>query len=569
MESKDDKAAAYMSATGRQDNGSQAHPESALPSVAAKPGSSATSGEAICHEDGGKCGAGGYCVGCPLIDNARATALTPQAATTEQAGAVGVAVEWQNGSVDLVRGEPKAEVLADWQRRGAVVRTLVYASPAATTASASEIQRLMLELQNHRELAQHWKNMFMAGIQNRAPAPSREAAMPMRWEDRIAQHPDRTAAEYVDAAKDAEIADLRAALAGREAAALDERALMNAAGLLNRAANALRDPARFSCDADELDAAANPLYRAALAQPAAPVVDGELPPLPEPEQVWGRGYTSIQMREYGAACVAAARSARVGDDGLAERTEQKVMMRLHQRGLLNDLTQGAIRILACELRDDLERALRGYVPTPTAQPNIAAMVNRFLGWRLPKDFYPDCGITFKHNEAWGPYPNNWPIGTNLFTADQAKAMFEYVLSAAPSHPEPAGGNAAPPADDYAAFKATVDAEYPMPNSPHESVMQRAVDMRTAFRFGWNAGRRYMGGVQGDVRDALEAQMIAHRIAITPEYEGLWHAEIYGDEESPKARGEGKTPSEAVSNALRASTPADDSQPAVGQEGGAA
>jgi len=71
-------------------------------------------------------------------------------------------------------------------------------------------------------------------------------------------------------------------------------------------------------------------------------------------------------------------------------------------------------------------------------PDIADMVNRFLGWKMPKDFYPDCGITFKHNETWGPYPNAWPVGTNLFTADQAKAMFEYCLLS-PAQQEPAKG----------------------------------------------------------------------------------------------------------------------------------
>ena len=52
------------------------------------------------------------------------------------------------------------------------------------------------------------------------------------------------------------------------------------------------------------------------------------------------------------------------------------------------------------------------------------MVNRFLSWPLPKSFAPDCGITFKPIN----HPNVWPIGTNLFTADQARQMLEHVLS---------------------------------------------------------------------------------------------------------------------------------------------
>ena len=56
-------------------------------------------------------------------------------------------------------------------------------------------------------------------------------------------------------------------------------------------------------------------------------------------------------------------------------------------------------------------------------PDVKAMTNRFLGWKLPEDFGPDCGISFT---PLG-HPNGWPIGTNLFTATQAQAMFEYCL----------------------------------------------------------------------------------------------------------------------------------------------
>ncbi len=67
--------------------------------------------------------------------------------------------------------------------------------------------------------------------------------------------------------------------------------------------------------------------------------------------------------------------------------------------------------------------------------NIDEMVQRFLGWKLPKDFEPDGRITF--NKHYYDFNGNvvtctldspfWPIGTNLFTADQARQMLEYVL----------------------------------------------------------------------------------------------------------------------------------------------
>jgi hypothetical protein len=58
------------------------------------------------------------------------------------------------------------------------------------------------------------------------------------------------------------------------------------------------------------------------------------------------------------------------------------------------------------------------------------MVNRFLGWRLPLDFAPDAGVTFNRTMANGaPRPEAWwPVGTNLLTFDQARAMLEHVLA---------------------------------------------------------------------------------------------------------------------------------------------
>src|SRR5690348_844809 len=63
---------------------------------------------------------------------------------------------------------------------------------------------------------------------------------------------------------------------------------------------------------------------------------------------------------------------------------------------------------------------------------IDRMVDRFLGWKLPKTFGPDAGITFTpsngmtRDEAYDR-PGWWPIGTNLLTADEAHAMFAHCL----------------------------------------------------------------------------------------------------------------------------------------------
>jgi NTP pyrophosphatase (non-canonical NTP hydrolase) len=58
---------------------------------------------------------------------------------------------------------------------------------------------------------------------------------------------------------------------------------------------------------------------------------------------------------------------------------------------------------------------------------IDKMVGAFLGWRLPNDFSPDCHITFNRDRALDN-PNLWPIGTNLFTGEQARLMFEHVIA---------------------------------------------------------------------------------------------------------------------------------------------
>lgn len=51
------------------------------------------------------------------------------------------------------------------------------------------------------------------------------------------------------------------------------------------------------------------------------------------------------------------------------------------------------------------------------------MVSRFLTWNLPQDFAPDGGVSFKPVN----HPNAWPVGTNLLTATQARALLEHVL----------------------------------------------------------------------------------------------------------------------------------------------
>jgi len=59
---------------------------------------------------------------------------------------------------------------------------------------------------------------------------------------------------------------------------------------------------------------------------------------------------------------------------------------------------------------------------------LKAAVDRFLSWKLPATFHPDCGISFdgRGKDARG-FDKGWPVGTNLFTADEARAMLAHCL----------------------------------------------------------------------------------------------------------------------------------------------
>ena len=60
------------------------------------------------------------------------------------------------------------------------------------------------------------------------------------------------------------------------------------------------------------------------------------------------------------------------------------------------------------------------------------MVDRFLCWKLPKDFGPDSGISFAptYFQQGENADLHWPTGTNLLTAVQAKEMFSHCIAGA-------------------------------------------------------------------------------------------------------------------------------------------
>lgn len=72
---------------------------------------------------------------------------------------------------------------------------------------------------------------------------------------------------------------------------------------------------------------------------------------------------------------------------------------------------------------------------------IRHMVNRFLQWKLPADFSPDAGISFKAEYNDSPETmkllglsapcRHEPVGTNLLSATQADEMVRFMLDGLP------------------------------------------------------------------------------------------------------------------------------------------
>ncbi|MBY9051665.1 hypothetical protein K7462_30780, partial [Pseudomonas fluorescens] len=64
---------------------------------------------------------------------------------------------------------------------------------------------------------------------------------------------------------------------------------------------------------------------------------------------------------------------------------------------------------------------------------IKYMVDRFLSWKLPADFNPDGGVSFKKtfNDHLPTPSKHEPSGTNLLDATQATAMVRYMIEGIP------------------------------------------------------------------------------------------------------------------------------------------
>jgi hypothetical protein len=67
------------------------------------------------------------------------------------------------------------------------------------------------------------------------------------------------------------------------------------------------------------------------------------------------------------------------------------------------------------------------------EDQIKHMVNRFLGWKLPRDFNPDGGISYtRPNYHPGVDDRELLSGTNLFDAIQADRMVRHLIEGMPN-----------------------------------------------------------------------------------------------------------------------------------------
>jgi hypothetical protein len=71
-----------------------------------------------------------------------------------------------------------------------------------------------------------------------------------------------------------------------------------------------------------------------------------------------------------------------------------------------------------------------------SEDEIKLMAERFLRWKLPENFNPDGGISFKRmfNEHTAHPMRHEPVGTNLFDYQQAVAMVRHMVEGLPCEP---------------------------------------------------------------------------------------------------------------------------------------
>jgi hypothetical protein len=124
----------------------------------------------------------------------------------------------------------------------------------------------------------------------------------------------------------------------------------------------------------------------------------------------------------------------IDDDLLVMRAKDLVHAQRLNMMMPSDAHRANLRHARMQLLDAAGQTGPSAAPLAVSRETLKAAVNRFLGWRLPHNFQPDCGISFTPVD----HPNSWPTGTNLLSAEQAKEMFEYALKPVEAPPRTDG-----------------------------------------------------------------------------------------------------------------------------------
>lgn len=133
-----------------------------------------------------------------------------------------------------------------------------------------------------------------------------------------------------------------------------------------------------------------------------------------------------------------------------------------------------------------------------------------------------------------------------FWADRIDYALDQMLAAAPQAP------AAPSADERAAYVEFLAGKFPRTYSKEDAEHWWDNDHVSALT--WQAARADAAAPAAPAVDAtsdtaLLDAMERERIAVIPEFEGPWDAQIFGEDEATLACGSGATPREAITEAL--------------------
>lgn len=112
------------------------------------------------------------------------------------------------------------------------------------------------------------------------------------------------------------------------------------------------------------------------------------------------------------------------EGGALSMAETQRILRSKPPVTVGDLSLDPLSVAA--MPDIVRERLASLNKTALSEDQIKHMVDRFLQWRLPANFNPDAGISYKRPN-YLPEVDATPVGTNLFDAQQAEAMVRFMV----------------------------------------------------------------------------------------------------------------------------------------------